>query len=61
MMRMGSSQCAEMISAWLLLNLNCMKAFREYTRLFLVYMSFAVFLAAEVAVIYFVYKYLGVV
>jgi hypothetical protein len=43
------------------LSLNCMKAFREYTRVFLVYMSFAVFLAAEVAVIYFVYKYLGVI
>lgn len=50
-----------MIPARRLLTLNCMKAFREYSRVFLVYMSFAVFLAAEVAVIYFVYKYLGVI
>lgn len=60
-MREALSQCSEMIPAWRLLNLICMKAFREYSRLFLVYMSFAVFLAAEVAVIYFVYKYLGVI
>lgn len=37
-----------------------MKAFREYSRLFLVYMSFAVFLAAEAAVIFLVYKHLGI-
>ena len=38
-----------------------MKAIKEYSRLFLIYMSFATFLAAEVAIIYFVYKHLGVI
>ncbi|MGZ8900142.1 MAG: hypothetical protein ACXW3Z_08610 [Limisphaerales bacterium] len=37
-----------------------MKAFREYSRLFVVYMSFAVFLAGEAAVIFLVYKHLGI-
>jgi hypothetical protein len=38
-----------------------MKSLREYTRLFLVYMSFAIFLASEVALIVFVYKQLGII
>jgi hypothetical protein len=37
-----------------------MKAIREYSRLLVVYMSFAVFLAAEAAVIFLVYRHLGV-
>jgi hypothetical protein len=37
-----------------------MKAFREYSRLLVVYMSFAVFLAGEAAVIYLVYRHLGI-
>ena len=37
-----------------------MKAFSEYTRLFVVYMSFAVFLAAEAAAIFFMYRHLGI-
>jgi hypothetical protein len=49
-----------MRTAHLLLICNCMKAFREYSRLFVVYMSFAVFVAAEAAVIYLVYKHLGI-
>jgi hypothetical protein len=38
-----------------------MKALREYTRLFMVYISFAVFLAAEAAVIFFIYRELGII
>lgn len=38
-----------------------MKALREYSRLFVVYMSFAVFLAAEAAVIFFIYRELGII
>jgi hypothetical protein len=37
-----------------------MKALREYARLISVYMSFAVFLAAEAAAIIFVYRHLGI-
>ena len=53
-------QCSEMRAAHWLLIRKCMKAFREYSRLFVVYMSFAVFVAAEAAVIYLVYKHLGI-
>jgi hypothetical protein len=49
-----------MRAAHRLLISKCMKAFREYSRLFVVYMSFAVFVAAEAAVIYLVYKHLGI-
>ena len=38
-----------------------MNALREYGRLFAVYLSFIAFLAAEVAMIYFIYQYLGVI
>jgi len=37
-----------------------MKGLSEYTRLFIVYMSFAVFLAAEAAAIFFMYRHLGI-
>ena len=37
-----------------------MKALREYSRLLAVYMSFVVFLAAEAAVIFLMYRHLGV-
>ena len=40
---------------------NAMKALREYTRLFVVYMSFAVFLAAEAAAIFLMYRHLGII
>ena len=38
-----------------------MKALSEYTRLFVVYMSFAVFLAAEAAAIFLMYRHLGII
>ena len=38
-----------------------MNALREYGRLFVVYMSFVAFLAAEVTMIFFIYRYLGVI
>jgi len=37
-----------------------MKALREYSRVIAVYLSFVAFLAAEAAVIYLVYKHLGI-
>jgi hypothetical protein len=38
-----------------------MKALREYARLMTVYMSFALFLAAEAAAIFFVYRHFGII
>lgn len=37
-----------------------MKALQEYARLVAVYMSFVVFIAAEAAAIFFVYRHLGI-
>ena len=38
-----------------------MNALREYGKMFAVYLSFIAFLAAEVTMIYFIYRYLGVI
>jgi hypothetical protein len=38
-----------------------MKVLREYSRLAVVYLSFIAFLAVEVAVIYLVYRQLGII
>ena len=38
-----------------------MNALREYSRLFVVYMSFVVFLAAEAAAIFLMYRHLGII
>ena len=56
----ASSQPLELITARRLLISVCMKSFREYARVFSVYMSFAVFVAAEAAVIIFLYRHLGI-
>ena len=45
----------------LLLAEMVMKVLREYSRLVLVYASFAAFLAAEAAVIFIVYRHMGVI
>jgi hypothetical protein len=44
----------------LLLAEMVMKVLREYSRLVLVYASFAAFLAAEAAVIFIVYRHMGI-
>jgi hypothetical protein len=44
----------------LLLAKMVMKVLREYSRLVLVYASFAAFLAAEAAVIFIVYRHMGI-
>jgi hypothetical protein len=38
-----------------------MKVLREYSRLIAVYTSFAAFLAVEAAVIFMVYRHLGII
>jgi hypothetical protein len=38
-----------------------MKSLQEYARLMMVYMSFGVFVAAEAAAIFFVYRHIGVI
>ena len=45
----------------LLLTKPVMKVLREYSRIVAVYASFAAFLAAEAAVIFMVYRHLGII
>ena len=55
------SQSLEVTPAYpVLISTDVMKGLSEYTRLFIVYMSFAVFLAAEAAAIFFMYRHLGI-
>lgn len=45
----------------LLLARLVMKVLREYSRLVMVYVSFAAFLAVEAAVIFIVYRHMGII
>lgn len=57
----AGSQSLEVNPAYrLLISIHVMKSLGEYTRLFVVYMSFAAFLAAEAAAIFFMYRHLGI-